>query len=109
MFLYEIKYKFLDSLNEDWHDALIVVYDSMTILGETFANALDYGESDGEWDGANKLLKKYFDKTDDDICFYFDIADIKENGTSRWTRLVPEIQYSFDITIKQIDLIDRKD
>lgn len=109
MYHYEIEFKYLDSLKEDWHTANVIVYDHLTVLGETFARALDYGESEGEWDGANKLLSKYFDLNDEEVCFYFDIADLNDCGAGRWTMLVPELQQSQDIIIKRITCIDWKE
>lgn len=106
MYLYEISFKYLDSLKEDWHSAQVVVYDHNTVLGETFMYALEKADEEGEWDGVDRLLGKYLGTKDDEVCFYFDIADLNDSGAGRWTMLVPELQQSHDIIIKDIACID---
>lgn len=106
MYLYEIEFKYLDSLKEDWHTAQVVVYDHLTVAGETFAYALDNAESEGDWDGVDKLLTKQLGTNDEEVCFYFDLADLNEYGEERLAMLVPELQNSHDIIIKNIACVN---
>ena len=106
MYLYEIEYRNLDELMDgnEPHNAYVVVYDSGTIEGETFAYALDKANEDSDFTGVDKILTKTFELKDDDICFYYDINDIADEAT-KWGKLVPELQKSFNIFITDIDYI----
>ena len=101
--IYEIKYKFKDELNEGgWRTSYVCVYETDTAEGDTIQHTLDLANEDGDFTGVDKLMGKLFGLKDEDIAFYFDISDIVDRGTSRLTRLVPELQKSFDIVINDI-------
>ena len=103
--IYEIEYRYADEYkaNEPTHNCYVCVYEGDEVgTGETIGYALDKANEDGDWSGLDKLLGKLFGLKDEDICFYFDVSDIVDKGTSRLTRLVPELQKSFDIVINDI-------
>lgn len=103
--IYEIEFRYDDEYkaNEPTHNAFVCVYDSSEVgAGETIQYALDKANEDSDWSGVDKLLGKLFGLKDEDIAFYFDVSNIKHTGVSRLTRLVPELQKSFDIVIDDI-------
>lgn len=102
--IYEIEYKYADEYikGEPSHNCFVCVYETGSVEGDTIQYALDKANEDGDWSGLDKLLGKLFGLKDEDICFYFDVSDIVDKGTSRLTRLVPELQKSFDIVINDI-------
>lgn len=103
--IYKIEYRYADEYKADepTHNALVCVYEGDEVgAGETIGYALDKANEDGDFSGVDKLMDKLFGLKDDDIAFYFDINDIVDKGTSRLTRLVPELQKSFDIVINNI-------
>ena len=103
--IYEIEYRYADEYktNEPIHNCYVCVYDSGEVgAGETIQYALGKHSEDGDTSGLDKLLGKLFGLKDEDICFYFDLADIRDEGTSRMTKLVCELQKSFDIVINDI-------
>lgn len=107
--IYEIEYRYDDEYKADepTHNAFVCVYDSSKVgAGETIHYALEKANEDGDWTGLDKLLGKLFGLKDEDICFYYDTKWLKQEGayysTSRLTRLVPELQKSFDIVIEDI-------
>ena len=106
--IYEIEYRYDDEYkaNEETHNAFVCVYETGTAEGDTIHYAIEKANEDGDWTGLDKLLGRLFDLKDDDICFYYDTNTLKREGvyysTSRLTRLVPELQKSFDIVIEDI-------
>ena len=64
--------------------------------------AMVKANEDDDWSGVDKLMGALFGLKDEDICFYFDVSNIIDKGTSRLTKLVPELQKDFDIVIKDI-------
>ena len=102
--IYEIEYKYADEYikGEPSHNALVCVYETGSAEGDTIQYALDKANEDDDWSGVDKLMGKLFGLKDEDICFYFDISNILDKGTSRLTKLVPELQKDFDIVIKDI-------
>lgn len=102
--IYTIRFNYNDEFcsGDDPHDCFVCVYETGSAEGDTIQYALDKANEDGDFSGVDKLLGKLFGLKDEDICFYFDINDIVDKGTSRLTRLVPELQKSFDIVIKDI-------
>lgn len=102
--IYEIEYRYDDEYKADepTHNAFVCVYETRTPSGDTLQHALDLANEDDDWSGVDKLLTKMFGLKDEDICFYYDISDIKDTGTSRLTRLVPELQRAFEIVIDDI-------
>ena len=106
--IYGIEYRYDDEYKagEPTHTCMIVVYETGTPSGDNLEHAMECANEDGDFTGVDKLLGTMFGKKDDDICFYFDISDIRDTGTSRLTRLVPELQKSFDIIINDIWIED---
>lgn len=102
MYLYEMRFKYLDSLNEDWHVGQVVVYDSFTEEGQKLANAVSKCQDEDDKE-LNALLEP-LEVTDSDIIFYYDIND-SGNEMSKWSNFPLEIQQSMDIIIKDIDYI----
>ena len=102
--IYEIEYKYADEYikGEPSHNALVCVYETGSVEGDTIQYALDKANEDDDWSGVDKLMGKLFGLKDEDICFYFDISNILDKGTSRLTKLVPELQKDFGIVIKDI-------
>lgn len=102
--IYEIEYKYADEYikGEPSHNCFVCVYETGTAEGDTIQHALDLANEDGDWSGVDKLMVKLFGLKDEDICFYFDLANILDKGTSRLTKLVPELQKDFDIVVKDI-------
>ena len=102
--IYEIEYKYADEYikGEPSHNALVCVYETGSAEGDTIQYALDKANEDDDWSGVDKLMGKLFGLKDEDICFYFDISNILDKGTSRLTKLVPELQKDFGIVIKDI-------
>lgn len=103
--IYEIKYRYADEYkaNEPTHNALVCVYEGDEVgAGETIGYALDKANEDDDWSGVDKLMRALFGLKDEDICFYFDVSNIIDKGTSRLTKLVPELQKDFGIVIKDI-------
>lgn len=102
--IYEIEYKYADEYikGEPSHNALVCVYETGTVEGDTIQYALDKANEDGDWSGVDKLMGALFGLKDEDICFYFDVSNILKEGASRLTKLVPELQKDFDIVIKDI-------
>lgn len=106
--IYEIEYRYADEYkaNDEIHNAFVCVYETGTAEGDTIQYALDKANEDGDWSGLDKLLGKLFELKDEDICFYYDTNDLKQEGayyfTSKLTRLVPELQKSFGIVINDI-------
>lgn len=86
-----------------FHSCFVCVYDSTEVgEGETIQYALDKANEDDDWSGVDMLMYSLFKLKDEDICYYFDISDIKDEGTARMTRLVPELQKNYDIVIDDI-------
>lgn len=106
--IYEIEYRYDDEYkaNEKTHNCFVCVYETGTAEGDTIQYALDKANEDGDFSGVDDLLGRLFGLKDEDICFYFDINDLKREGvyysTSRLTRLVPELQKDFGIVIEDI-------
>lgn len=102
--IYEIEYKYADEYikGEPSHNALVCVYETGSVEGDTIQYALDKANEDDDWSGVDKLMGTLFGLKDEDICFYFDVSNILDKGTSRLTKLVPELQKDFDIVIKDI-------
>lgn len=102
--IYEIEYKYADEYikGEPSHNALVCVYETGSVEGDTIQYALDKANEDGDWSGVDKLMVALFGLKDEDICFYFDVSNILKEGGSRLTKLVPELQKDFDIVIKDI-------
>lgn len=102
--IYEIEFRYSDEYvaGEATHNALVCVYETGTAEGDTIRYALDRANEDGDFSGVDKLLLNLFGLKDEDICFYFDLSDIEDTGTSRLTKLVPELQESFGIVIRDI-------
>ena len=102
--IYEIEYKYADEYikGEPSHNAFVCVYETGMGEGDIIQSALDKANEDDSWSGVNKLMGKLFGLKGEDIAFYFDLSDIKDDGTSRMTKLVPELQKDFDIVIKDI-------
>lgn len=106
--IYEIEYRYDDEYKADepTHNAFVCVYETGSAEGDTIQYALDKANEDSDWSGVDKLLGKLFGLKDEDICFYFDANELKQEGvyysTSRLTRLVPELQKDFDIVIEDI-------
>lgn len=102
--IYEIEFRYDDEYkaNKETHNAFVCVYETGTAEGDTIQQAQEWACEDGDYAGLDKLLENLFSLKDDDICFYFDITDIKDTGTSRLTKLVPELQKSFGIVINDI-------
>ena len=102
--IYEIEYKYADEYkaNEPSHNCYVCVYETGTAEGDTIQYALDKANEEDYWSEVDKLMLRLFGLKDEDICFYFDLANILDEGTSRMTRLVPELQKDFDIVIKDI-------
>lgn len=102
--IYEIEYKYADEYikGEPSHNALVCVYETGSVEGDTIQYALDKANEDGDWSGVDKLMGALFGLKDEDICFYFDVSNILKEGASRLTKLVPELQKDFDIVIKDI-------
>ena len=103
--IYEIEYRYADEYKEDepTHNCYVCVYEGDEVgVGETIDYALERANEDGDFSGVDNLMSKLFGLKDEDICFYFDISDTIDKGTSRLTRLVTELQKSFDIVINDI-------
>ena len=102
--IYEIEYKYADEYikGEPSHNALVCVYETGTVEGDTIQYALDKANEDDDWSGVDKLMGALFGLKDEDICFYFDVSNIIDKGTSRLTKLVPELQKDFGIVVKDI-------
>lgn len=102
--IYEIEYKYADeySKGEPSHNALVCVYETGTVEGDTIQYALDKANEDDDWSGVDKLMGTLFGLKDEDICFYYDISDIEDGATNRALALVPELQKNFDIVIEDI-------
>ena len=102
--IYEIEYKYADEYikGEPSHNALVCVYETGTVEGDTIQYALDKANEDDDWSGVDKLMGALFGLKDEDVCFYFDVSNILKEGASRLTKLVPELQKDFDIVIKDI-------
>ena len=102
--IYEIEYKYADEYikGEPSHNALVCVYETGSVEGDTIQYALDKANEDGDWSGVDKLMGALFGLKDEDICFYFDVSNTLKEGASRLTKLVPELQKDFDIVIKDI-------
>ena len=102
--VYEIEYRYADEYKADepTHNCNVVVYETGTPSGDSIEHAMECANEDGDFTGVDKLLGTMFGLKDEDICFYFDISDIKDTGTSRLTRLVPELQKGFGIVIENI-------
>ena len=102
--IYTIRFNYNDEFcnGDEAHDALVCAYDSGEVEGETIQYALDKANEDGDFSGVDKLLGKLFGLKDEDICFYFDLNDINDEGTARATRLVPALQKEFNIVIQDI-------
>jgi hypothetical protein len=101
--LYEIDYKFLDEIGEpDWRNGQVVAYRTGTPAGDTMAHALECAEEDGDFTGVDKLLMKMLSVRDDDVAFYYDVADIENDGTPLYTKLGVELQKNFGIIINDI-------
>lgn len=102
--IYEIEYKYADEYikGEPSHNALVCVYETGTDEGDKIQAALDQANETDDWSVVDKILTTLFDVKDDYVCFYFDINDILDKGTSRLTKLVPELQKDFGIVIKDI-------
>jgi len=103
--IYEIEYRYAGEYraNEPTHNAFVCVYEGDEVgEGETIGYALSRANEDGDFSGVDDLLGRLFGLKDEDICFYFDVSNMKDEGTSRLTRLVPELQKSFDIVISNI-------
>ena len=96
--LLEIKYLYLDELKESksngWRTALMVVYDTSTVLGETIQHALDSIDEDGTG-GIDKVMTKFFGVMDDEVAFYFDRNGIEDES------LFLEAQADYDIVINR--------
>ena len=100
MDLYEIQFKYLDALNEPWHTANVVAYDS-----EGDGKELSEALSNEDFDKADKILLDAFDLRDDDICFYYDwVFANAEDGRNACT-LVLELQKSHDILVNDITYV----
>lgn len=102
--IYEIEYRYADEYKADepTHNCFVCVYETDTVEGDTIQYALDKANEDGDFSGVDKLMGALFGLKDEDICFYFDLANILDKGTSRLTKLVPELQKDFDIVVKDI-------
>lgn len=102
--IYEIEYRYDDEYKagEPTHNAFVCVYETGSAEGDTIQYALDKANEDSDWSGVDKLLGKLFGLKDEDICFYFDVSNIRDTGTSRLTKLVPELQKDFEIVIDDI-------
>ena len=102
--IYEIEFRYDDEYkaNDETHNAFVCVYETGTAEGDTIQQAQEWAVEDGDYAGLDKLLENLFGLKDDDICFYYDVSDINDTGTSRLTRLVPELQKSFQIVINNI-------
>ena len=103
MYLYEIQFKYMDALNEPSHTAQVVVYDSETLDGDRFSRAMEQADETSNYTEVDKLLAP-LEVKDEDVCFYYDIASVGDELT-KWGKLVPELQESFEIHINDIDLI----
>lgn len=96
--LYEIEYQYLDSLNDGWRRANIIIYDSSVVgEGETIDYALARANEEDDWSGVDKLMTSLYGLKDEDICFYFDRNGIEDES------LMLEIQKSFDIIINDYE------
>ena len=106
--IYEIEYRYADEYkaNEEIHNALVCVYETGSAEGDTIQYALDKANEDGNFSGVDKLMGKLFGLKDEDICFYYDTNNLKQEGayyfTDKLTRLVPELQKNFGIVINDI-------
>lgn len=103
--LYEIEFRYLDALNEPWHTANVVIYDSNTAFGANLRHAMDVADEDGDFGGVDKLLLSTFGVKDDDICFYLDLKYVDDSGAGRDTAKVLELQRGFDILVNNITFI----
>lgn len=102
--IYEIEYKYADEYikGEPSHNALVCVYETGSVEGDTIQYALDKANGDDDWSGVDKLMGALFGLKDEDICFYYDISDIEDGATNRALALVPELQKNFGIVIEDI-------
>lgn len=104
--LYQIEFKYLGSLNEPWHTANVVVYDTMSAFGANVQHALDVANDDGDYSGLDKLLQKTLDVKDDEVIYYLDLHYVDDSSMGRETAMVLEIQRSMDILINAIDCVE---
>lgn len=107
MYLYDITFKYLDALNEDWKTSYLVAYNPETAKGKELETALETASKDGDYKKVTDVLTD-LEVTDEDVCFYFDITNCGDELT-RWTELVPSAQQSFNILIKDITYLTGED
>lgn len=101
MDLYELKYQYLDSLNEGTRVCNLVCYDPETELGKKLASALE----NEVWNEVDDILSEHFGIKDDDVCFYFDWSSTDAIGHNAGV-LITELQNSHDIHIYDYSYIE---
>lgn len=102
MYLYEIRYKYLDSLDRDWTSTYIVVYDTSTEEGRKLQEATSVAQDEND-PKLNKALEP-LEVTDSEVLFYYDI-DAYGDDISKWANFPLRVQQELDIIIKDIDYI----